>query len=325
VDRAKCARYGLNTSDVQDAVQTQIGGQDFTTLLDGEKQFGVRIGLRADLASNINKIGNVQVDTPEGYKIPLSMVVNIKDARGASFVYRESGRRYIAIKFGVRGRDIGGAVAEAQQAVKTKVTMPENYHVVFGGEFESMQRAGKRLALIVPITIGIIWLILYMLSGRISRTFIVMLNMPIAVSGGIFLLYMSGHHLSVSAAVGFIALFGVAVQNAVIMVSYFDHLRKQGRTLYDAVIEGVGTRLRPVLMTAALATIGLVPAAMSTGIGSDVQKPLAIAIIGGMITDVLIGTLFVLPVLYLLISRRFPDTVKPSDTGGLDTEPVYPH
>ncbi len=325
VDRAKCARYGLNTSDVQDAVQTQIGGQDFTTLLDGEKQFGVRIGLRSDQTNNISKIGKVQIDTPEGYRIPLSMVVNISDTRGASFVYRESGRRYIAIKFGVRGRDIGSAVAEVQQAVKTGVKLPENYHVVFSGEFESMQRAGRRLAIIIPITIGIIWLILYMLFGHLSRTVIVMLNMPIAVSGGIFLLYMAGHHLSVSAAVGFIALFGVAVQNAVIMVSYFDHLRQQGRTLYEAIIEGVETRIRPVLMTAMLATIGLVPAAMSNGIGSDVQKPLAIAIIGGMVTDVLIGTLFVLPVLYLLIARRNPGTPKQADAGGLDTEPVYPH
>jgi cobalt-zinc-cadmium resistance protein CzcA len=171
----------------------------------------------------------------------------------------------------------------------------------------------------------IIWLILYMLFGRISRTVIVMLNMPIAVSGGIFLLYISGHHLSVSAAVGFIALFGVAVQNAVIMVSYFDHLRHQGRSLYEAVMEGAATRLRPVLMTAMLATIGLIPAALSTGIGSDVQKPLAIAIIGGMITDVLIGTLFVLPVLYILIANKYPANGKKSDPGGLDTEPVYAH
>src|SRR5580700_6925994 len=320
VDRAKCARYGLNTSDVQDAVQTQIGGQEFTMLLDGEKQFGVRIGLRSDLANNINKIGEVLLDTPDGYRIPLSMVVSIDDTRGASFVYRESGRRFIAIKFGVRGRDIGGAVAEAQQTVRKKVAFPENYHVVFGGEFESMQRAGRRLAIITPITIMIVWLILFMLLGKISRTVIVMLNMPIAVSGGIFLLYMTGHHLSVSAAVGFIALFGVAVQNAVIMVSYFDHLRHQGRSLYEAVMEGVGTRLRPVLMTATLATIGLIPAAISTGIGSDVQKPLALAIIGGMITGV-IGTLFVLPVLYMIIGGRYPANGKRADSGGLDTEP----
>jgi heavy metal efflux system protein len=310
VDRAKCARYGLNTSDVQDAVQTQIGGQEFTTLLDGEKRFGVRIGLRPDLANNINKIREVQLDTPDGYRVPLAMVANIRDARGASFVYREAGRRYIAIKFGVRDRDIGGAVAEAQHRVKTEVHLPENYNVVFSGEFESMQRAGRRLAIIIPITFAIVCLILYLLFGRISRTFIVMMNVPIAVSGGIFLLYLAGDHLSVSAAVGFIALFGVAVQNAVIKVAQIDHLYLRGETLSEAVLDGAASRMRPILMTATLATIGLVPAALSNGIGSDVQKPLAIAIIGGMITDVMIGTLFVLPVLYLLIARKYPATPK---------------
>jgi len=308
VNRAKCARYGLNTSDVQDAVQTQIGGQEFTTILDGDKRFGVRVGLRPDNTNNITKIREVQLDTPDGYRIPLSMVTDIKDTRGASFIYREAGRRYIAIKFGVRDRDIGGAVAEAQSRVAAQVKMPENYHFVFAGEFENMQRAAARLAIIVPITFLIVCMLLYMLFGRFSRMFIVMMNVPIAVSGGIFLLYVAGHHLSVSAAVGFIALFGVAVQNAVIKVSQIDHLYLRGESLENAVIDGAASRLRPILMTAMLATVGLIPAAISTGIGSDVQKPLAVAIIGGMVTDVLIGTLFVLPVLYLLIARRYPAT-----------------
>jgi cobalt-zinc-cadmium resistance protein CzcA len=310
VNREKCARYGLNTSDVQDAVQTQIGGQEFTTLLDGEKRFGVRIGLALNLANNINKIREVQLDTPDGYRIPLAMVTDIKDTRGASFIYREAGRRYIAIKFGVRDRDIGGAVAQAQKEVAAKVKLPENYRFVFGGEFESMQRAGARLAIIIPITFLIVWLILYFLFKRMSRTIIVMMNVPIAVSGGVFLLWTAGHHLSVSAAVGFIALFGVAVQNAVIKVQQIDHLALEGESLHDSVLDGAASRLRPILMTAMLATVGLIPAAISTGIGSDVQKPLAVAIIGGMITDVCIGTLFVLPVLYLLIAKRYPAAPK---------------
>ena len=306
VNRDKCARYGLNTSDIQDAVQTQIGGQEFTTLLDGEKRFGVRVGLKQDLADNINKIRDVQVDTPDGYRVPLAMVTDIKDTRGASFIYREGGRRYIAIKFGVRDRDIGGAVAEAQKKVAQQVKLPPNYNVVFGGEFESMQRAGARLAIIVPITFLIVCTILYVLFGRVSRTFMVMMNIPIAVSGGIFLLYVLGHHLSVSAAVGFIALFGVAVQNAVIAVAQIDHLCLTGENTFESVIDGATSRLRPILMTAALAAFGLIPAAISTGIGSDVQKPLAVAIIGGMVTDVMIGTLFVLPVLYYLMAERYP-------------------
>jgi len=306
VDRAKCARYGLNTSDVQDAVQTQIGGQEFTTILDGEKRFGVRIGLRSDLASNITKIGEVQLDTAEGYRIPLSMVANVNDTRGASFIYRQAGRRFIAIKFGVRDRDIGGAVAEAERKVAAEVKLPPNYYTVFAGEFENMQRAAARLAIIIPITFVVVCMILYVLFGRASRTFIVMMNVPIAVSGGIFLLYSGGYHLSVSAAVGFIALFGVAVQNAVIKVSQIDHLCLQGQDVFNSVLDGAASRLRPILMTALLATVGLIPAALSTGIGSDVQKPLAVAIIGGMVTDVIIGTLFVLPVLYLLVAHKYP-------------------
>ena len=308
INRAKCARYGLNTSDVQDAVQTQIGGQEFTTLLDGEKRFWVRIGLRPDAANDIQKIRMVQLDTPDGYRIPLGLVTDINDTRGASFVYREAGKRFIALKFGVRGRDIGGAVAEAQAAVKSKVSLPRNYQAVFSGEFESMQRANKRLTIIIPITIAIVCLILFFLFGRVSRVFIVMMNVPIAVSGGVFLLYLAGHHLSVSAAVGFIALFGVAVQNAVIKVSQIDQLYREGESLFDSVLDGAASRLRPILMTAMLATIGLVPAAISNGIGSDVQKPLAVAIIGGMVTDVLIGTLFVLPVVYMLVAKKYPPT-----------------
>ena len=174
-----------------------------------------------------------------------------------------------------------------------------------------MQRAGARLAIIVPITFLIVCLVLYILFKRMSRTLIVMMNVPIAVSGGVFLLYVAGHHLSVSAAVGFIALFGVAVQNAVIKVTQIDQLAVAGESLHDSVLDGAASRLRPILMTAMLATVGLIPAAMSRGIGSDVQKPLAVAIIGGMITDVMIGTLFVLPCLYLLIARRYPATPKP--------------
>jgi cobalt-zinc-cadmium resistance protein CzcA len=268
--------------------------------------FGVRIGLRSDLSSNITKIREVQLDTPDGYRIPLSMVTNVKDTRGASFIYRQAGRRFIAIKFGVRDRDIGGAVAEAERTVAAKVKLPANYYTVFAGEFENMQRAAARLAIIIPITFVVVCMILYVLFGRASRTFIVMMNVPIAVSGGVFLLYLGGYHLSVSAAVGFIALFGVAVQNAVIKVSQIDQLCLQGEDVFNSVLDGAASRLRPILMTALLATVGLIPAALSTGIGSDVQKPLAVAIIGGMVTDVIIGTLFVLPVLYLLMAQKYP-------------------
>jgi cobalt-zinc-cadmium resistance protein CzcA len=213
----------------------------------------------------------------------------------------------------VRGRDIGGAVAEAQKKVKDAVPLPSGYYTTWGGEFESMQRAGARLMIIVPLTLLMIFLVLFTLFGSISRAAIVMLNVPLALIGGIFALYITHFHLSVAAAVGFIALFGVAVQNGVIMVSYFDHLRAHGTPLQDAVLEGGVMRLRPVLMTAILASIGLVPAAISTGIGSDTQKPLAIVIIGGLISATVL-TLGVLPVLYSLAARSAPTLVPASAT-----------
>jgi cobalt-zinc-cadmium resistance protein CzcA len=309
VDRDRCARYGLNVSDVQDAVQTQIGGQQFTTFLDGEKQFAVSVRLHANQRNDVGHIQDVAIDTPDGTRVPLSMVADVRISRGAAFVYREAGQRFIAIKFGVRGRDIGGTVNDAQKLVHDKVQLPAGYRVAFGGEFESMQRASARLAIILPLTIAMIFLVLFLLFGNASRSAIVIMNVPLSLSGAIFALYLTGFHLSVSAAVGFIALFGVAVQNGVIMVSYIDHLCLRDELLYDAVLDGASVRLRPVLMTAMLATIGLIPAAISTSIGSDVQKPLAIAIIGGLVMDVVIGTLFVLPVLYMLVARRYPAKV----------------
>ena len=307
VDRARIARYGLNVQDVQDVVETAIGGKQITQMLEGEKKFGVVVRLNARIApQDLDEIKNITVSTPDGQRIPLAQLADIRDERGAAFIYREANHRFIAIKFGVRGRDIGGAVVEAQQKVKQAVTLPSGYYLQWGGEFESMQRAGARLMIVLPITLALIFFTLYLLFNRFSRAAIVMLNVPLALIGGVFALYLTHFHLSVAAAVGFIALFGVAVQNGVIMVSHFDRLREEENVpLDEAVLEGSATRLRPVLMTAILASIGLVPAAISTGIGSDTQKPLAIVIIGGLISATAL-TLFALPVLYALVARRDP-------------------
>lgn len=315
-DRAKIARYGLNVQDVTDVITTAVGGQAFTQMLEGEKRFDITVRFTPESRRNIEEIREIAVSTPDDTRIPLAQLADIKLERGASFVYREGGRRFIAIKFGVRGRDIGGAVAEAQKRVKEGVTLSTGYYTVWGGEFESMQRAGARLMIVIPITLGLIFLVLFLLFGTVSRSTIVMVNVPLSLSGAVFALYMTGFHLSVSAAVGFIALCGVAVQNGVIMVSYFDHMRNVGEDLRSAIIDGAETRLRPVLMTAMLATIGLIPAALSTGIGSDTQKPLAIVIIGGLVSATVL-TLFVLPVLYDLIVRRkghvFPAEINPAE------------
>jgi len=303
IDRAKVARYNCNVQDVQDVVATAIGGQAFTQLLDGEKRFDVVARLDREHRRDIEEIRNISVSTPDGYRIPLAQLADIRIERGAAFIYREANHRFIAIKFGVRDRDIGSAVKEAQTKVAKQIKLPESYYTTWGGEFENLQRAQARLAVIIPITLLLIFVVLYLLFQRLAPALIVMLNVPLSLSGAVFALYLSHFHLSVSAAVGFIALSGVAVQNGVIMVSYIDHMRQQGESLKDAVMEGAMTRLRPVLMTAILASIGLVPAAVSTGIGSDTQKPLAIVIIGGLVTATIL-TLLALPVLYEMVSGK---------------------
>lgn len=318
INREKVARYNCNVQDVQDSVATAIGGQAFTQLLDGEKRFDVVARLDREHRRDIEQIRNIAVSTPDGYRIPLSQLASIKVARGAAFIYREANRRFIAIKFGVRDRDIGSAVAEAQAKVKNLVKLPEGYYTIWGGEFENMQRAQARLAIIIPITLLLIFVVLYFLFKKLFCAMIVMLNVPLSLSGAIFALYLTHFHLSVSAAVGFIALSGVAVQNGVIMVSYIDHMRESGMALQQAVMDGALIRLRPVLMTAILASIGLVPAAISTGIGSDTQKPLAIVIIGGLITATIL-TLIALPVLYE-VTVRFQNRSKETVVG---EEPLY--
>ncbi len=306
VDREKIARYGINVQDVQDVIETAVGGKTITQQLDGEKKFAVVARFNSESRRDIEQIRSIPVSTPDNLRIPLAQLADIKTERGAAFVYREGNQRFIAIKFGVRGRDIGGTVKEAQLKVKQQVVLPSGYNTVWGGEFESMQRASARLMLIVPITLGLIFMVLFLLFNRLSRAALVMLNVPLALIGGIFALYFTGFHLSVAAAVGFIALFGVAVQNGVIMLSQFDVLRNEGVPLIEAVIQGAVARLRPVLMTAILASIGLIPAAISTGIGSDTQKPLAIVIIGGLVSATIL-TLFVLPVLYTVFGGSDPE------------------
>ena len=301
-DREKIARYGLNISDVQNVVQTAIGVNAVTQVVEGEKLFDVVARLTPESRDNVEEIRNIQISTPDGQFIPLSQVAAVNYTSGAAFIYREAHQRYIAIKFGARGRALGDVVADAQKQVQEKVKLPSGYYTEWGGEFQSLQRATARMAIIVPATLLLIFIMLFLLFGRASRALLVMVTVPLALIGGIIALYITQFHLSVSAAVGFIALFGIAVQNGVIMMSYFEQLRKEGVEERESIVEGAIVRLRPVLMTAILASIGLIPAAISTGIGSDVQKPLAIVIIGGLCTQPIL-TLFVLPVMYSILAR----------------------
>jgi heavy metal efflux system protein len=311
VDRPRAARYGLNVADVEDVIDTALGGKVATEIWEGERRFGVAVRLDERDRRDIAGIKNILVDTPAGPRVPLAEVANLSVRSGSMNISRESGTRLAAIAVFIRGRDMGGIVQEAREKVAARVSFPPGYFATFGGEFENQERAMKRLELIVPIGVFLIFILLFHAFGSVRNAAVILVNIPLAAIGGIVALYVTGIHLSVSAAIGFIALFGQAVLNGVVMVSYFADLRAEGRSPYDAVMTGATVRLRTVLMTALLAMLGLLPMAMSHSIGSEVQKPLAVVVIGGLVSATLL-TLLVLPTLYLWVERR----AQPSDPLG---------
>ena len=300
VDRRRASRYGLNVADVEDVIETALGSKVATDIWEGERRFGVAVRLREQDRRNVADIGDILVDTPEGSRVPLQQVADISVKSGNMNISRESGSRLVAIAVFIRGRDMGGIVQEAQAKVAAGVRFPPGYYVTFGGEFENQERAMKRLEVIVPVSVFLIFLLLFHAFGSIKNAAIILGEIPLAAIGGVIALYITGIHLSVSAAIGFIALFGQAVLNGVVMVSYFEELRAQGLSPYEAVKRGASVRLRTVLMTALLAMLGLLPMALSHAIGSEVQKPLAIVVVGGLVSATLL-TLLVLPTLYVLI------------------------
>ena len=297
IDRGRAARYGLNVSDIEDVIETGLGGRAATELWEGEKHFSVVVRL-PETDRRLANLKNVLVDTPEGMHIPLDQVVTFKLGSGAMNISRENGKRVLAIGVFIRGRDMGSVVADMQQQVKS-VALPEGYYVTWSGEFENQQRAMKRLAFIVPVSVFLIFVLLFDAFKSARSSLLILLNVPFALIGGILALLSSGIPLSVSAAIGFIALFGQAVLNGVVMVSHFNQLRDNGSTPFEAVLNGALIRLRTVVMTTLLAMLGLLPMALSHGIGSETQRPLAVVIIGGLISATLL-TLFLLPTLYLL-------------------------
>ncbi|KIL99092.1 MAG: efflux RND transporter permease subunit [Magnetospirillum sp.] len=296
-NRAELARYGLNVADVMDVVSTAIGGEAVTNVLDGQRRFAVYLRVAEPFRSDMAAIGELWVVNKDGVRVPLSQVSDISLVEGPPSINREDAQRRTVIQANVRGRDMGGFVAEAQAAVAQKVQLPPGYVVTWGGQFENQQRAQRTLMIVVPVCLGLIFLLLYFSFGSMANAALIILNVPFALIGGVFALWVSGQFLSVPSSVGFIALFGVAVLNGVVMVSYFDQLIREGRTAAEAVVEGAMLRLRPVLMTATVASLGLIPLLLSNGIGSEVQKPLATVVVGGLITSTLL-TLLVLPVLY---------------------------
>ncbi len=302
IDRARAARYGLNMADIQDVIEAGLGGKAATYLWEGERRFAVAVRLREE-ERGLERMKSVLLSTSSGAYIPLSEVATFQAASGSMNIARENGGRVMAIGIFIRDRDMGSVVADMQAAVNAKVKLPEGYRISWSGEFENQERAMARLALVVPISILLIFVLLFNAFNSVKSAVLIILNVPFAMIGGIFALLFTGIPLSVSAAIGFIALFGQAVLNGVVMVTVFNQLRNAGATPEHAVTEGSMQRLRTVLMTGLLAMLGLLPMALSTDIGSETQKPLAVVVIGGLISATLL-TLIVLPVLYVAFNTH---------------------
>jgi cobalt-zinc-cadmium resistance protein CzcA len=314
VNRAKADRYGINVADVQDAVETAVGGKAVTQILDGERRYDLVVRYEEPYRRTIEDIESIRVLTPTGERVALSQLCDVRIEDGASMIYREDNSRYIAIKYSIRGRDLGSTVEEAMRAVKAHVTLPPGYHLDWAGQYESQQRSQRRLAMIVPITVLLILLILYSAFDSFKWATLIVINILIAPIGGLFALWLTGTHFSVSSGIGFLALFGVSVQTGVILLEYINQLRARGYPLVEAVCQGAELRLRPIMMTMLVALLGLVPAALSHGIGSDSQRPFAIVIVGGLLVALPISV-FVLPTLYLWWAR-------PADVASVALDPA---
>jgi len=298
VDRDAAARYQINVADVQDAVQTAVGGNALSQVLKGEARYDLVLRYLPQYRDTKEAIENIRLLSPSGERVSLSQLCRISIADGGSEIYREGNQRYVAIKYSVRGRDLGGAVEEAMRKVNEQVKLPAGYHIDWAGEYESQKRADKRLLIVLPITILVIFIILYTMFKSFKWALLILANVAMARFGGLLALLITGTNFSVSSGVGFLALFGVSVQTGVIMLEYINQLRAKRFSIEDAAVEGAVLRLRPIMMTMLVATLGLLPAALSHAIGSDSQRPFAIVIVGGLIAD-LVMSIFLLPTLYV--------------------------
>ncbi len=313
VDRQECARYGLQVGDVNDVIQAAIGGQAVTQVYEGEKWFDLVVRFLPEFRRDIDSIGRILVSTPEGAKIPIKQLAAISEQTGAFIIYRENNERYIPIKFSVRGRDLEGTVTEAQEVLAKNVVFPEGYRIEWHGEYDQLQDEKVRLAKIVPVTLLVILFLVYFVLNSVRDALLVLIAVPFALVGGILALALTGTHFSISASVGFISLFGVAVQGALILVSRIRELLREGYDLRTAILKSAEVRMRPVLMTSLAAAIGLIPAAVATGICAQSQQPLARVVVGGMLTSSVL-ILVVLPILYQLV-HRWSNGEAPSSPG----------
>lgn len=303
LDRERMAAYGVELSDAQAVLEMAFGGKTATQKYEGEKKFDVRIRYQKDYRNDENDISNIKVPTISGAKIPLKEIASIKKITGPAFIYRDNTKRFIGVKFSVRDRDLGSTIADAQKNVTKNIKLPTGYSIGWTGEFENQVRATGTLSEMVPISLIGIFVLLFIMFGNIKDSLIVLTNVPFAIIGGIVALHVTGINFGISGGVGFIALFGICIQNGVILITEFHNNIKQKMDLATAILEGVKVRTRPVVMTALMASIGLLPAAISTGIGSESQKPLAVVIIGGLITATIL-TLLVFPIIFWIFNRR---------------------
>ncbi len=303
INRARIARYGLNVADINALIQTAIGGDVATQVVQEEKQFDLIVRLEQPYRDNPEEIGNILVATPGGQQIPLKEFADIQVASGASFIYRENNSRYIGVQFSVEGRDLAGAVNDAMQQVATKVKLPRGYRLDWGGEYTEYTASRHQLSIIIPLTTFLIFLLLFALYSNFKFPLITVLGVVLSAPvGGIVALWMTGTPFSVSSGIGFLALFGVSVQTAVVYISYVNELRRNGTPVAEAIREGAILRLRPIMMTALVAALGLLPVALATGVGTDSQRPFALVIVSGLFTRLLISV-FLMPVLYALVAR----------------------
>jgi cobalt-zinc-cadmium resistance protein CzcA len=303
VDRAKAARWQINVADVQDAVQTAIAGSALTQVLKGEEVYNLTLRYLPQYRDTREAIENIRLLSPSGERVSLAQLCDVREADEGSEIYRENNERYVAIKYSVRDRALGDAVREAIQKVNDQVKLPRGYHIGWEGEYQSEVRAEARMAIIVPLTVLLIFIILYTMYRSFKWALLILATVAMASLGGLLVLLITHTNFSVSSEVGFLALFGVSVQTGVIMLEYINQLRARGNTIESAAVEGAILRLRPIMMTMLVATLGLLPAAVSHGIGSDSQRPFAIVIVGGLMTNLLMSV-FLLPTLYVWVARE---------------------
>ena len=303
IDRTAAARFGVNVSDVQEIIETMYGSRQLSEMLDGEERFPIALRLPDSVRSDPEKLRSLQIKTPQGQLVRLDQLAEIRQVRGPIIINREQAHRRVVVMTNVSGRDLGGFVKEAEAAVQQKLQLPPGYRLEWGGQYENQRRAQQRLLIVFPVSLLIIAALLYATFRNVRQMLLILLIVPLALVGGIAALWLRGINLNLSASVGFIALFGIAVLNGVVMVSHINQLRQQGKEMADAVRQGASDRLRPVLITALVASLGFIPMALAQSRGAEVQRPLATVVIGGLLTATLL-TLYLLPLLYPRFSRN---------------------